>query len=182
MIANGVHYVDNTLLTDASKCSTKLALRHIYELTTALGENLTLNWSAGRGAVARLAYVFDWTPGAEGFLSDWLRQAETTRSLSIDSSPETGRDYIHVDDVVKSLRAIVDRGGGALVNVATGQMTTNRRLAEAFAEEGWTVQLAEAAKASLSPRLDVSRLANLGVTPRDALQVVRDRLRALSGR
>ena len=38
--------------------------RRIYDLSKALGENLTLARTGGRGAVARLSNVFDWADGA----------------------------------------------------------------------------------------------------------------------
>jgi len=53
--------------------------RRVYDLSKALGENLTLARSGGRGAVARLSNVYDWAEGAPGFLSEWLIAARGTR-------------------------------------------------------------------------------------------------------
>ncbi|MFN9848345.1 MAG: NAD-dependent epimerase/dehydratase family protein, partial [Alphaproteobacteria bacterium] len=46
--------------------------RRVYDLSKALGENLTLARSGGRGVVARLSNVYDGAEGSPGFLSEWL--------------------------------------------------------------------------------------------------------------
>ena len=81
--------------------------RRVYDLSKALGENLVMTRSGGRGAVARLANVYDWTPGAPGFLSEWLIQAGREKAFRLQSSPHVARDYIHLDDVVTALEGPV---------------------------------------------------------------------------
>ena len=153
---------------------------HLYELTKLLGENLAVNRSSGHGAVARLSYVFDWTPDATGFLSDLLRRAGGSRDLALDSSPDVGRDYIHRDDAVAGLRAILDGGTSGVVNVASGRIVTNAGLAETFEAAGWRVAFsrAEARPAAKAP--DTSRLAALGVRPRDVRGLIAEHLAALA--
>lgn len=153
---------------------------HVYELSKALGENLALNRSQGRGAVARLSYVFDWTPGAAGFLSDWLCAARTSRILTLDSSPAYGRDYIHLDDVVTALRAMLDQGGAGLVNVASGAALTNAEIAEVFSRRGWSVAFSRQAAAPPPPPLDVARLAALGAAARDVRGLIDGYLESLN--
>lgn len=147
--------------------------RHIYELSKALGENLALTQSRGRGAVARIAYVFDWAEGAEGFLSDWLRAARTSRSLRLDSSPSAARDYIHLDDVAGGLRALLDSDGAQIVNLARGEALSNAQIAEVFARAGWVVEFTRPAEtAAPAARCDVSRLAALGAPARDVRALI----------
>lgn len=145
---------------------------HLYELSKLLGENLAVNRSGGRGAAARLSYVFDWTPDATGFLSDWLRQAAGRRDLTLDTSPADGRDYIHRDDAVAGLRAIVDSDLNEVVNLAAGRITTNTELAETFAAAGWRVDFRRSAEAQTARAPDVAKLAALGVRPRDARALI----------
>jgi nucleoside-diphosphate-sugar epimerase len=153
---------------------------HLYELSKLLGENLAVNRSGGRGAAARLSYVFDWTADARGFLSDWLRRAAESRDLALDSNPEDGRDYIHRDDAVAGLRAILDSGLNGIVNVAAGRTVTNAELAEIFGAAGWGVSFRRAAQGQASPSPDVSRLAALGVQARDVPALIADYLATLT--
>jgi len=152
------------------------APRNVYDLSKALGENLTLARSDGRGAVARLSNVFDLAEGASGFLPELLREARHTRTLGRDSVPGAVRDYIHADDVVAGLLAMADQQAQGVVNVARGENVSNAELAQVFAESGWTLNLAPDRSMPLAPVCATERLRALGVTPRDARALLRDAL------
>ena len=145
--------------------------RRIYDLSKALGENITLTRTEGRGAVARLSNVFDWEPDAPGFLSEWLIEAARTRELELDSSPHIARDYIHLDDTVEALIAIATRGQG-VYNVAAGALSTNADIARVFESAGWWVKFTGAANPPPPPNAAADRLAGLGVTARPVKDVV----------
>ena len=146
--------------------------RRTYDLSKALGENLVMTRSGGRGAVARLANVFDWEDGAPGFLSEWLIRARTERDLTLDSSPHVARDYIHLDDVVAGLSAMAAATDPGIVNLASGELATNGQIAEVFVAAGRKVEFARDGKAAPPPRVSVSKLAALGVTPTPVRDVV----------
>lgn len=151
--------------------------RRVYDLSKALGENLTLTRAGGHGAVARLANVFDWGEGAPGFLSEWLTQAKLSRDLVLDSSPHIRRDYIHLDDVVSALIAV--SGGSGVYNVAAGRLTSNAEIAEIFEAEGWTVRFTGEADPPSPPNVSVERLAALGTRARPVKEVIRAYLKGL---
>jgi nucleoside-diphosphate-sugar epimerase len=146
--------------------------RHLYDLSKALGENLCLNAAGGRAAVARLACVYDWSPGAPGFLSEWLQRATHEQVLRIDSASGIVRDYIHLDDVVGALHAMSAQGSTGIVNVASGEQVSNQELAEIFERHGWSVSLARDSARERRARCSVSRLAQLGVAARPVSAVL----------
>lgn len=152
--------------------------RHTYDLSKALGENLTLTRGGGRGAVARLSNVYDWEEGAPGFLSAWLIRARIEREIVLDSSPHLRRDYIHLDDVVESLLALAQAPAPGIVNVASGELVSNDEIAELMAQAGRSVRFTGDGDPPAPPLADVSRLRALGVAPRPVKDVVR---RYLSG-
>ena len=131
--------------------------RHLYDLSKALGENIALTQTGGRGAVARLANVFDWAPGGQGFLSEWLARAPAERTIALDSSPEVFRDYIHLDDVVDALMAMLSSPeaaeGGAIGLVENGDaIIIDGMTGEIQVRPGSDVQAAYAEKARLRAR------------------------------
>lgn len=152
--------------------------RRVYDLSKALGENLTLARTNGRGSVARLGNVFDGEPGAPGFLSEWMIRARTERRLVLDSSPNIRRDYIHLDDVVSALVAIGETPEG-IFNVAGGRCVSNGEIAAVFRERGWEVELTGSANPPTPPAADITRLKALSVHPRSVEDVVGDHLRGL---
>jgi nucleoside-diphosphate-sugar epimerase len=152
--------------------------RRVYDLSKALGENLTLARSGGRGAVARLSNVYDWSPGAPGFLSEWLIAAAKTRDLQLDSSPNIARDYIHLDDTAAALIAIAT-GGQGIYNVAAGRLTTNADIARVFEAAGWWVKFSGNASPLPPPNAVAARLAGLGVRARPVEDVVMGYLEGL---
>ncbi len=154
--------------------------RALYDLSKALGENLTITQSGGRGRVARLANVFDWEPGAPGFLSEWLQRAATERAMDLASSPAVARDYIHLDDVVASLVALASSPEPLTVNVASGELVSNAQLAEVFRAAGWVVSFQAASSPPPPPQADTAALVALGVRPRAVLDLVRAHLERLA--
>lgn len=152
--------------------------RRVYDLSKALGENLTLARTGGRGAVARLSNVYGWAPGSPGFLSEWLLKAPATRDLVLESSPNIARDYIHLDDTVDALVAIAARGQG-IYNVAAGRLTTNADIARVFESAGWWVTFTGNANPPPPPNAVADRLASLGVRARPVEDVVAGYLEGL---
>lgn len=104
--------------------------RHIYDLSKAMGEALCLQASGGRARVARLSCVYGGDLDQENFLHATIRKALTRHRLEIDSAPDTARDYIHIDDVVRLLPEIARRGRG-VYNLASGVNVANRQLVAA---------------------------------------------------
>jgi nucleoside-diphosphate-sugar epimerase len=147
--------------------------RRTYDLSKALGENLVMTRSGGRGAVARLANVFDWQDGSPGFLSEWLIRARTERDLTLDSSPHIARDYIHLDDVVTGLIAMAHAADPGIVNLASGELVTNAEIAGVFTAAGRRVEFTRDGKAAPPPIASAAKLAALGVTPMPVRDVVR---------
>lgn len=151
--------------------------RRVYDLSKALGENLTLARTGGRGAVARLANVYDWEAGAPGFLSEWLIEAKSSRQLELKSSPHIRRDYIHLDDVIEALLALEAANG--VFNLASGELASNADIAGVFADAGWQVGFTGDANPAPPPNASNARLRALGVTPRPVKDVVRGYLEGL---
>ena len=155
--------------------------RRLYDLSKALGENLVMTRTDGRGAVARLANVYDWAPGAPGFLSEWLIRAQAERSIALDSSPHVARDYIHLDDVVAALIAIASAAEPAICNVASGELVSNAEIAHVFEACSWRVRFSGEAAPAAPPRANIARLRALGLDPRPVKDRVRAYLEGLKG-
>jgi len=154
--------------------------RRIFDISKALGENVTLTRTQGHGAVARLSNVFDWAPDAPGFLSQWLIEAARTRDLRLESSPHIVRDYIHLDDVVTALIAMAEQSANGVINVASGELVGNGEIANLFLEAGWNVSFSLDVSPLAPPLAAIDRQRALGLAPRPVKEVVRRYLESLN--
>ncbi len=101
--------------------------RHLYDLSKALGENLCLRYSEGRGKVARLSCVLGKSLD-DGFLPGLLKQCLGNEGVKVNSSPHFVRDYIGLDDVVALLINVGQRGTQDIYNVASGLNIENSQV------------------------------------------------------
>lgn len=101
----------------------------LYNASKLLGEALCLSSPRGRSTVARLSNVVG--PGARShsFASSLLEVARGGGAITIDSRPESVKDYVDIRDVVELLPRLLD-GRHRIYNVASGCQTSHRRLAE----------------------------------------------------
>jgi len=146
--------------------------RHLYDLSKALGENLCLTIAGQRTAIARLACVYDESPDAEGFLSTTLARARQAKSFTLDSNSTAVRDYIHLDDVVASLQAILFQDGQGIFNVASGVNVSNAELAQIFAQSGWELSFQHKQPLTPPPTCSIDHLRALGLSPRPVGDVI----------
>ncbi len=185
-------YLSSTRLYDGLKtpaASTHVALpmnpqnpRHLYDLSKALGENLCLTIAPGKSSVARLSGVFDWTPGSPGFLSEWLQRAARERVFTLDSASGIVRDYIHLHDTIRILRALADRSVTGITNTASGENVSNSDIAALFNAEGWEVSFARHSERQVMPVCEIARLDELGVKPQSIAGIITHRIRELKRR
>lgn len=153
--------------------------RHVYDLSKALGESLCRVASGGRARVARLSCVWGGDQGSEGFLPELMRgvlaackkQGERAR-VQVNSSPHFKRDYVHIDDVVDALLALVEPADFGIYNVAGGRNISNTELFKCvFDASGCKVEANSERPSPVLPRISIERMAQtFGWTPTDAVQ------------
>ena len=169
-------YLSSTRLYDGSRVagaesideSTPLCLdsaepRHLFDLSKALGESLCRHASGGRARVARLSCVYAGAGDTEGFLGELLRRLREPhpreQALTVDSSLQAARDYVHVDDVLDALIRIGTAGTEPVYNVAGGVNVGNAELfARIGALAGRELRALRAGAASAAPVLSIERM------------------------
>jgi nucleoside-diphosphate-sugar epimerase len=136
----------------------------LYNLSKLTGEAACLASANPAVRIARLSNVFGHDPGSDNFINAIVREAVTTGRVVLQTSPESAKDYIGVQDVCRALAAIAAHGRDRLYNVASGQNTTNADIAAALAAAcGCSVTFKSTAATVRFPRVSVERLHALGV-------------------
>lgn len=137
----------------------------IYNASKAAGEAITLSLG-NRGRVARVANAYGQRQ-KHTFLAEILNEARRGE-IRLRSSPETARDYIHVEDVADLLVRIALDGRERIYNVASGISLTNAEVCELIARlTASRVSVIPDAPAVLFPRIDTTRIRrDFGFAPR----------------
>ncbi len=135
-----------------------IELDHLYNISKLMGESLLL--SSGRNVkIARLSNVYGNDFYSSNFLTSVLREATTTEHVTLRTSLESTKDYIHIDDVTNLLLRIAQTGTRKIYNVANGSNTSNRAIVEAVRSvTNCSVTVDPAARTVAFPEIDTSRI------------------------
>ena len=135
--------------------------RHLYDLTKLTGECMCYSLSQNRAKIVRLSCVYSLKTSEDGFLSTLINkvsQFSTNSPLLIDSSPQTARDYVHIDDVTRALIQIAEESNNYTYNVASGENIKNHEIAKILYDyTGKKIQFNSDREATNPPRINISR-------------------------
>jgi len=130
---------------------------HLYNLSKLMGESLCLA-SGRRARVVRLSNVFGGGVRQENFITQVMTEAADTGQVQFLTAPESAKDYVSVDDVVRRLPQIAMHGTHSIYNVASGKNTSNAEIASLLEQKGIAVSFAENAPEWSFPIIDTKRL------------------------
>jgi nucleoside-diphosphate-sugar epimerase len=156
---------------DAAIRISPLDASDLYNVSKAMGESLAL--SCGRPTrVVRLSNVYGGDFKSDNFLSSIIRDAIVHKHVVLNTSAESAKDYISIDNVVDALIQIAMSGKERLYNIASGFNVSNGQLAEALrSATGCTVEFAQDAPSVTFPTINIDRVqAELNFQPSRVLE------------
>jgi nucleoside-diphosphate-sugar epimerase len=130
----------------------------LYNISKMMGESLCLNGSR-RARAVRLSNVYGVCQDAENFLMSVLNEAAATGSVTLNTAPESAKDYVSLTDVVRLLPDIAARGDFDIYNLACGFNTPNSQIADCLRRSGVKVAYAADSPVVEFPKIDISRLS-----------------------
>ena len=132
----------------------------LYNISKLMGESLALSVSS-RNRVVRLSNVYgaDW--GSRNFLSAVIQDAVRDKSIRLQTSLDSEKDYVKVDDAVDLLIRIATAGKERVYNVASGKNYSNSQLTQRIRElTGCRLTVESGAPKKAFPSIDVKRITN----------------------
>lgn len=130
----------------------------LYNISKLMGESLALS-SGKKARVVRLSNVYGDDFSSRNFLTTIIDEAISKHKIVLRTAPESAKDYVSVDDVVRVLLEIVARGSERLYNVASGENLTNAKLAAAIRKiTGCSIEFAPDAPCVTFPQIDIARI------------------------
>ncbi|MEK6325030.1 MAG: NAD(P)-dependent oxidoreductase [Acidobacteriota bacterium] len=148
-----------------------LNLSNLYNISKAMGESLS--FACGKNVrVVRLSNVYGDDFTSQNFLSTIIKQAVSTKRVTVQTSPDSEKDYVSVHDVVDALIKIVTSGTRSIYNVASGVNVSHQRLLERISElTGCHVDFIPEAPRVSYPPISIERMrSEFGFRPSNLLE------------
>lgn len=141
---------------------------HFYDLTKLTGEALCLNRPEASVRVVRLSNVMGVDGASHNFLPALIRDALTRGAVQLHCAPDSGKDYVLLEDVIALLPQIALEGRERIYNLASGEVTKADFIVKTLKEvTGCEVSYAQNAPLLLQPAIDISRVkSEFGFAPR----------------
>jgi nucleoside-diphosphate-sugar epimerase len=131
----------------------------LYNLTKLAGEALCLADPRRTVRVVRLSNVYGPALGTDSFLGQVLQEGRMTGRVLLRQAPESEKDYVGLDAVLRLLPRIATGGADRLYNLAAGHNTTHRTIAAALqATFGWDIGFQPDAPRVAFPPIDTARM------------------------
>jgi len=132
----------------------------LYNLSKLMGESLSLQ-SARPVHIVRLSNVYGEAMPEQNFLADIVRAAVSTNQVLFRSAPDSEKDYISVQEVVRALARIALCGEYGVINLASGKNTTNQMIADCLGKAGVLCRFEENAPVIQFPRIETQKLERI---------------------
>lgn len=134
------------------------SLSDLYNISKLMGESICRSRAGGRVHIARLSNVYgpDWA--SDNFITSIVISAVETGAVELQTSAQSAKDYISVDDAVSLLIAIAERGSEDVYNVASGTNTENGAIARVLEQCGIRVTYRAGVPTVRFPQIDVTRI------------------------
>ncbi|SRR6266404_40180 len=131
---------------------------NLYNISKAMGESLALS-SGKKVRIARLSNVYGGDFSSGNFLSSIIRDAVTTRKVTLQTSFDSEKDYISVESVADLLIKIATASSETIYNLASGTNISNFALTERIRNlTGCEVVVTPGAPKIVFPHINIERI------------------------
>ena len=136
-----VYQPGSSTAEDAPVRVTPASPSDLYNISKIAGESICLTCGRPNVRVARLSNVVGLGAGQQSFVDQLLREGLSRGVVAPLNHPDSAKDYIALDDVLRLLELISERGRETIYNVASGEQTSHREVTEAIVREtGWRAE------------------------------------------
>ncbi|HYB10587.1 MAG TPA: NAD(P)-dependent oxidoreductase [Alphaproteobacteria bacterium] len=130
----------------------------LYNTSKLMGEAICLASGRPSMRVVRLSNVYGEGMSRKTFLASILRDAVETGLMHLNTTPDSRKDYLSLDDLTPLLPRIAAAGRHRIYNVASGSNVTNGELAQRISHlTGCRIGIAANARSSVFPQISIDR-------------------------
>ncbi len=134
------------------------SLSDLYNISKLMGEALISAYGP-IARVARLSNVYGGDINSGNFLSDIIWQAVQLKHVRLETSLESEKDFISINDVCELILKIASNGKQRIYNVASGFNVSNRQILEVLVRlTGCSVEIASDARTIKFPPINIEAI------------------------
>ena len=131
----------------------------LYNISKIMGESICFASGKDNVRVARLSNVYGYDRKSENFIFSLIRDALKGKKIVLNTTLDSSKDHISVDDVVKILPEIAIRGKHKIYNIAYGENITVGQIVNKLSKlTGCSVEVNKNAKRICLPSISVNRI------------------------
>lgn len=143
----------------------------LYNISKLAGESLCLK--TGKGKVIRISNVIGkYNESSPGFINEITTMAKESNEITLETSMDSEKDYITVEDVVDLIPRIAVTGKKEIYNVASGKNLSHKRIIDILRKSlDFNVNLSKNAHSIRHSVIDISRIKEeFNFIPRDVIK------------
>jgi nucleoside-diphosphate-sugar epimerase len=130
----------------------------IYNISKIMGESICFAYNRDNVRVVRLSNVYGYDSKSENFIFTLIRDAINGKII-LNSTLDSCKDHISIDDVVEILPQIAINGNHKLYNIASGRNTTVGEIAHKLIElTGCNVEVNKEARKICLPNISIDKI------------------------
>lgn len=148
----------------------------IFNLSKLLGESICNRSGRANVRAIRISNVVGNNFQSNDFVFSLIREAVELKKLYLHTTPDSAKDYLHIDDATRMIVEIAQRGTQSIYNLASGTNLTNQAVVQQIsAATGATVTYSDAAQKICFPPIDISRISEeFDFKPKSLLGLIHD--------
>lgn len=130
----------------------------LYNLSKLTGESLCLALDNPRVRIVRMSNIVGRTASSNNFIDQLVQQALTEKRIELQTSLQSEKDYLFIDDLLPLLIEIATHGKQRIYNVASGFNVSNQVITDIIAKRsGCRVEVKGNAPTWSFPAINVDR-------------------------
>lgn len=134
-------------------------LDDIFNISKLMGESLCLSCKKENIKIVRVSNVCGRDFASDNFLYSIIKDAFKKREIVLNTTLDSEKDYIGIDDVTNMIIDISNRGKSKIYNLANGENISNADIVNIIkAETNCNIVVSENAKSIKFPKIQIGKL------------------------
>jgi nucleoside-diphosphate-sugar epimerase len=161
-LSSGRFYYKSTSTNESDPINTNPnSSNELYNISKLLGESLCISSKHENIKIVRPSNVVGIGSPSNLFIPSIINDAISKNKITLNSTLDSEKDYVYVDDVVEMLYEISLHGKSEIYNIGMGKNTTSKEIVDKISlKTGCDVEISTDATRFFSPPISVEKITS----------------------